>query len=145
MVTSVLRHTVYEPVRSFFRPVLGPRWASLPGVVMSFLVSGLMHELIFYYVTRVTPTWEVTCFFGLHGMCLIGEIGVKKFWLLGREKKLKAHWALSGLLTVGFVVVTADWLFFPPLLRNGVDERAIMEFRNFVNCVREKVGLLVHK
>lgn len=59
MVTNLLRHTVYIPVRTGSNDVLGRRWASLPGVIASFLVSGLMHELLFYYVTRATPTWGV--------------------------------------------------------------------------------------
>lgn len=36
----------------FSKTLLGPQWAPLPGITASFLVSGLMQELIFYYVTR---------------------------------------------------------------------------------------------
>lgn len=132
MVTSSLRHTVYGPVSSLCRPALGPQWAPLAGVFAAFVVSGLMHELMFYYVTRAASTWEATLFFVLHGACLVVEFGVKKF--LGR-REFGLHWAVSGPMTVAFVVVTADWLFFPPLSRNGVDERATKEFTNFVDCV----------
>ncbi|XP_058742906.1 probable long-chain-alcohol O-fatty-acyltransferase 5 [Vicia villosa] len=135
MVTYILRHTVYIPVKILFsKTLLGPQWAPLSGVIASFLVSGLMHELIFYYVTRVTPTWEVTCFFVLHGVCVVLEVSVVK--LLGH--KLRVHWAISGPITVAFVVSTAAWLFFPPLLRDGADHRSIEEFKFFVECVVEK-------
>jgi D-alanyl-lipoteichoic acid acyltransferase DltB (MBOAT superfamily) len=55
MVTSILRPTVYNPVRRIFTPIVGLRLAQLSGVVAAFLVSGLMHEVIFYYCTHVIP------------------------------------------------------------------------------------------
>ncbi|XP_057441087.1 probable long-chain-alcohol O-fatty-acyltransferase 5 [Lotus japonicus] len=132
MVTYLLRHTVYNPVRSVLcGPVLGPWWASVVGLIASFLVSGLMHELLFYYVTRVSPTWEVTCFFLLHGVCVAVEFGVVK-WL---GDKWRLHWVVSLPITLAFVVVTASWLFFPPLLRSGADERSIKEFNSLIDCV----------
>ncbi|XP_004491443.1 probable long-chain-alcohol O-fatty-acyltransferase 1 [Cicer arietinum] len=135
IVTYILRHTVYIPVKTLMsKTLLGPQWASLPGIIASFWVSGLMHELIFYYVTRVTPTWEVTCFFLLHGVCVVVEIGVMK--LLGFKRRV--HWAISGPIIVGFVVSTSAWLFFPPIIRDGADQRAIEEFNNVVDCVMEK-------
>lgn len=135
MVTYILRHTVYIPVRSFLsKTVLGPQWASVPGVMATFLVSGLMHELLFYYVTRATPTWEVTCFFLLHGVCVVLEFGVMK-WL---GPRWRLHWAVSGPITLAFVIVTSSWLFFPPVLRDGADERSIKEFNNVLDCVMGK-------
>jgi len=132
IVTHTLRHTVYNPVRSLLSgSLLGPQWASVSAVLATFLVSGLMHELIFYYVTRVVPTWEVTCFFLLHGVCLVAEFVVTKW--LGRKWRL--HWAVTGPITVGFVITTAAWLFFPPMMRSGADERCIEEFNNVVECV----------
>lgn len=132
IVTHTLRRTVYNPVRSLLsNSLLGPQWALVCGVMATFLVSGLMHELIFYYVTRVAPTWEVTCFFLLHGVCVVAEFGATK--LLGRKCRL--HWAVTGPITVGFVIATAGWLFFPPLMRSGVDQRFITEFNNVVECV----------
>ncbi|XAR56750.1 Long-chain-alcohol O-fatty-acyltransferase [Bertholletia excelsa] len=78
VVTSILRPTVYCPVRSLSMPVLGRRWASLPAILANFLVSGLMHELLFYYFTRAKPTWEVTLFFVVHGGCTAVEVVSKK-------------------------------------------------------------------
>ncbi|KOM46573.1 hypothetical protein LR48_Vigan07g027700 [Vigna angularis] len=132
VVTHTLRHSVHNPVRSLLtNTVLGPRWASVFGVMVSFLVSGLMHELLFYYITRVSPTWEVTSFFLLHGVCVVAEFGAVK--LLGHKCRL--HWAVAGPITVGFVITTAAWLFFLPLMRTGTGERSIKEFHDVVECV----------
>ncbi|KAK4751585.1 hypothetical protein SAY87_005067 [Trapa incisa] len=58
-----IRQSVYAPLRRSAEPFLGCRWAALSAVLATFLVSGLMHELLFYYITRAGPTWEVTWFF----------------------------------------------------------------------------------
>ncbi|KAK7320339.1 hypothetical protein VNO77_29738 [Canavalia gladiata] len=135
MVSDLLRHTVYIPVRSLLsKTILGPQWASMSGIMVSFLMSGLMHELLFYYVARATPTWEVTCFFLLHGVCVVVEFCLMK-WL---GQKWRLHWAVSGPMTVMFVIASAAWLFFPPLLRYGTDERCIKEFNDAVHCIMEK-------
>ncbi|GMJ15975.1 hypothetical protein like AT5G55350 [Hibiscus trionum] len=122
-------------VRRISARVLGPVWASLPGIFAVFVVSGLMHELIYYYLTRVPPTWEVTWFFVLHCVAMAVEVAVKKVV----PEKLRLHPAVSGPLALGFVAVTAFWLFFPQLLRNGVDERIIGDYSNLVDFLK---GLL---
>ncbi|KAK3198911.1 hypothetical protein Dsin_022326 [Dipteronia sinensis] len=136
MVTNVLRFTVYKPVRSCVGNALGGRrWdplAAVMGLLSTFLVSGLMHELIFYYVTRGTPTWEVTWFFVLHGACLAVEFGLKSL----TTGKFRLHWAVSGPLTVGFVVATAMWLFFPPVVRPGIDVKVIEEYKIFIDSMK---------
>ncbi|GMJ15976.1 hypothetical protein like AT5G55380 [Hibiscus trionum] len=135
MVTSILRPTVYHPVRRISARVLGPVWVSLPGIFAVFVVSGLMHELIYYYLTRVPPTWEVTWFFVLHGVAVAVEVTVKKVV----PEKTRLHPTVSGPLALGFVALTAFWLFFPQLLRNGVDERIIGDYSNLVDFLK---GLL---
>ncbi|KAI4307937.1 hypothetical protein L6164_031061 [Bauhinia variegata] len=138
MAANVLRHTIHKPVKTVFEPFLGPQCASLPGVMATFLVSGLMHELLFYYITRAAPTWEVTWFFVPHGECLVVEFGIKRALRLSPTWTL--HWAVSGSITVGFAIVSASLLFFPPLMRNGADERAIREFKNLMNCAITIMG-----
>ncbi|CAK7326937.1 unnamed protein product [Dovyalis caffra] len=133
MVTNLLRHTVYKPVRSSLGSLLA-KWAPLLAMLASFLVSGLMHELLFYRVTRASPSWEVTSFFVLQGVCLVVELALKRRF----RSRWQLHWAVSGPLTVGFVVVTAMWLFFPPIVRTGADERAIEECKMFLNFVKEE-------
>ncbi|KAF8409652.1 hypothetical protein HHK36_005730 [Tetracentron sinense] len=133
MVTSILRPTVYNPIRSMSARLLGSEWALMPAMVATFVASGLIHELIFFYLTRATPTWEVTWFFVLHGICTALEVLVKKS-LTGRWR---LHRAVSRLLAVGFVVATSIWLFFPQMIRNGVDVRGIEELGDLVEFVKE--------
>lgn len=112
-VNSMLRQTVYKPVRSAAAPVAGRDWAALPAVLVAFLVSGLMHELIVWYVTRARPWWEMTMYFVVQGICIVAEFGFKV--ALSEKKWRRLPWLVSWLLTVGFVVGTSFWLFFPPL------------------------------
>ncbi|XVF79667.1 hypothetical protein PTKIN_Ptkin15bG0008100 [Pterospermum kingtungense] len=78
MVTSILRPTVSEPTQRFSSTVIGRTWASLP-----FVVSGLMHKLMFYYLGRLSPTGVVSWFFVIHGFCLTLEIDLKKALRVG--------------------------------------------------------------
>jgi hypothetical protein len=66
-------------------------------VIAGFLVSGLMHELIFYYFTRAYPTWEVTWFFVLQGVCVAIEIVVKK----AVTDRWQLHWAVDARVRGG--------------------------------------------
>ncbi|TMW90320.1 hypothetical protein EJD97_015934 [Solanum chilense] len=124
IVTRILRPTIYKPVLSLSANILGRKWAPIPAVMATFVVSGLMHELIFYYLGRVKPTWEITWFFLLHGICLNLEIYAKKV-INGRFKLPRI---IGTILTVGFVMITGLWLFFPQLLRCNSDVRALAEY-----------------
>lgn len=134
-VTNTLRLTVYNPVRSALSHVVGVKWALRFAVLATFVVSGLMHELLFYYVNSVRPSWEMTGFFVIHGLCVMVEIGVKR--------AVKDTWRLpgfvSGPLTVGFVVATAFGLFFPPIIRNGADERVLQEVGFCFDFLKDKM------
>ncbi|GJZ23792.1 long-chain-alcohol O-fatty-acyltransferase-like protein [Tanacetum coccineum] len=132
MVSRILRPTVYDPVREITSPLIGKQYSQLPAIFLTFLVSGLMHELIYVYLTRVWPTWEVTWFFVLHGVCTAVEVAVKK----AVNGRFRLHRAVSGLFTVVFVAVTGVWLFLPQILRNGVDVKAIDEYYILVNFLR---------
>ncbi|XP_004250264.3 acyl-CoA--sterol O-acyltransferase 1 [Solanum lycopersicum] len=139
IVTRILRPTIYKPVLSLSANILGRKWAPIPAVMATFVVSGLMHELIFYYLGRVKPTWEITWFFLLHGVCLNLEIYAKKV-INGRFKLPRI---IGTILTVGFVMITGLWLFFPQLLRCNSDVRALAEyeaigafFKDFTRAVK---------
>ncbi|KAJ4975389.1 hypothetical protein NE237_000495 [Protea cynaroides] len=136
---SILRSTVYEPTqRIIAATVLGRRWvglSSLTAVLATFLVSGLMHELIYFYLGRTQPTWEITWYHVLHGFCLAAEVAVKKV-LAGRWQ---LHRVLSGPLTIGFVLVTTYWLFFPQLLRFGSFDRTIEERAALIEFVKQVI------
>ncbi|KAF8030286.1 hypothetical protein BT93_E2666 [Corymbia citriodora subsp. variegata] len=136
MVTRILRPTVYDPVLALASRAVGRRYAALPAVLGTFVVSALMHELIFYYLGRVKPTGEITWFFLFHGLCLMAEIAAKKELKLG----LRLPRPVAAVLTVGFVMVTAFWWFLPPLLRCRADERAFEEYAAVGALVRDVVG-----
>ncbi|PIN07314.1 Long-chain-alcohol O-fatty-acyltransferase [Handroanthus impetiginosus] len=137
MVTSTLRPTVYQPVRRISTPVLGRTWALAAAILATFLVSGLMHELIYYYMTRERPTWEVTWFFVLHGFLVVVEVGLKKALTGG----VRLHRVVSGPLTVAIVAVTGGWLFFPQLIRNGLDVKIINEYSILVGFIKDRLRL----
>uniref|UniRef100_A0A0D3AGU5 Wax synthase domain-containing protein n=2 Tax=Brassica oleracea var. oleracea TaxID=109376 RepID=A0A0D3AGU5_BRAOL len=69
MVPAILRPAVYAPMRRVSERRMSSGWALFPGILAAFIVSGLVHELLFFYLTREMPTWEVTMFFVLHGVC----------------------------------------------------------------------------
>ncbi|KAK9689409.1 hypothetical protein RND81_09G057600 [Saponaria officinalis] len=140
MISSALRHTIYKPTKSTFEKFVGHKCAPLFGVVSCFIVSGLMHELIYYHMTRVSPTWEVTWFFVLHGCCVVLEMLVKR--ALGPKWRL--HWAFSAPLTVGFVMVTGFWLFFPQIMRNDVDKRATEDIMGLVKYIEGAIYKIVY-
>ncbi|KAJ9174573.1 hypothetical protein P3X46_013208 [Hevea brasiliensis] len=124
MVTRILHPTVYEPTRNFFARVIGRELATLPAVFGTFVVSAVMHELMFYYLGRVRPTWDISAFFLLHGFCLTAEIALKK----ALNQKWQLPRLLSGFLTVGFVMTTAFWLFLPKFIQCRIDVRAFEEY-----------------
>ncbi|CAN8301832.1 unnamed protein product [Cochlearia groenlandica] len=134
MVSSVLRSTVHIPVQRFSTLFFGPKNAMLLGVMASFFVSGLMHELIYFYLTGLNPTWEVTCFFVLHGVATTVEIAVKR-----KMRWKPPHRAVSGFAVLTFVSVTGVWLFLPQLLRNDVHERAISECLFVIDLVKSNL------
>ncbi|KAI3795755.1 hypothetical protein L1987_38412 [Smallanthus sonchifolius] len=124
MVNRILHPTIYDPMLKLSNRVMGHLWAPVPAILTTFAVSGLMHELIFFYFSRAWPTWEVMLFFCLHGVCLVMEIVIKKV--------IKGKWSLPRQLTaslvVAFVLATSYWLFLPELLRCKVLERAFEEY-----------------
>ncbi|MCL7023327.1 hypothetical protein MKW94_018160 [Papaver nudicaule] len=124
MVTGILRSTIYEPIRPICTRIVGKRMGLAVAILVTFLVSGIMHELMFFYHSRTWPTWEVMWFFALHGLCLVAEIALKK----SLSDKLQLHPLVSRPMVVGFVMATGLWLFWPQLLKSGVDERAIKEY-----------------
>ncbi|KAK9268121.1 hypothetical protein L1049_010561 [Liquidambar formosana] len=133
MVSSILRPTVYDPVRSFSSRLIGRKWAIATGILATFMVSGLMHELILFYFKPEKPTWEITCFFLLHGVCLVVETSLRKafkgkFWLPP---------VVSRPLAVAFLVITSTWLFFPPLLSTDIDIRLRKESIALIEFVKD--------
>lgn len=143
MVNRIMHPTVYDPVMSTCSHVIGRRWAPLPAIVVTFMVSGLMHELIFYYIKRESrtweewePTWEVTLFFLLHGVCLAVEVAVKK----ARRGGWRLPAAVSRLMVAAFVIGTGLWLFLPSLYRCRVDVKVWRECAAFMEFLKNVYG-----
>ncbi|CAH8389842.1 unnamed protein product [Eruca vesicaria subsp. sativa] len=78
MVTAILRPAVFDPVQRIAGWKMNSDYARFLAVLVTFLVSGAVHELIFFYITHEMPTGEVTCFFVLHGVSAAAEVAVKK-------------------------------------------------------------------
>lgn len=132
MVSSILRPTVYFPAREIFRYLLPAKWVAMPAVFATFLVSGIMHEMIFYYLGRLSPTWEVTWFFIVQGVWVGTEIVLKK--TIGRH--FQPPTIVSRTLTLTFVMITSFWLFFPPFMRLDPFARGCREVMAFAGLFK---------
>jgi hypothetical protein len=129
MASAVLRATVYLPVRVH----LGSAAAA---VLATFLASGLMHEVIVYYITFRAPTGLVTAFFALHGASVCAER-----WCARRARPLPR--AVAAPLVMAYVAGTAFWLFFPPLFGGGMDDHYIAEMNALLSYVTDAGGRLL--
>ncbi|PIA32328.1 hypothetical protein AQUCO_04500138v1 [Aquilegia coerulea] len=138
IVTNVLRPTVFIPVRNSFIRILGKRRATLVGVMATFIVSGLMHELIYFYGTHVRPTWEVTWCFILHGLCTAIEIVVKE----ACGDRLRLNPVISRVITIAFLLLT-NRLFFTQALRHGVVSKMVKEYSVLFNFMKGAVAMAI--
>lgn len=124
MVNRILYPTIYTPVRMISTRFVGRVWAPIPAILTTFAVSGLMHELIFFYFTRDWPTWDTMIFFCLHGVSLVTEIMIKR--------SVNVKWRLPCHITTPLVYLivfgTSYWFFFPELVRCKLIERAFQEY-----------------
>ncbi|KAJ0682106.1 putative long-chain-alcohol O-fatty-acyltransferase [Helianthus annuus] len=124
MVNRILHPAIYDPVLKLSNRVMSRLWAPIPAILTTFAVSGLMHELIFFYFTRAWPTWDMMLFFCLHGVCLVLEVLIKKVV----NVKWRLPQPLTAPLIVAFVLATSYWLFLPELARCRMMERAFEEY-----------------
>nr|XP_010906442.3 probable long-chain-alcohol O-fatty-acyltransferase 5 [Elaeis guineensis] len=129
MVSAILRPSVYQPVRA--------PCGTAAGILATFLVSGLMHEVMVYYINSAAPTGEMTAFFVLHGLCTVSEVWARKAGLW------RPNPVVAVPITIGFVSVTAFWLFFPPLLRGGEFEQVLAECVAVVGFLEDAGSALV--
>ncbi|KAL6646713.1 hypothetical protein ACP70R_015407 [Stipagrostis hirtigluma subsp. patula] len=118
MASAVLRPAVYGPVRA--------RLGAAAGVLATFLVSGLMHEVVAYYLTFRAPTGQIAAFFLLHGVAVCAEK-----WC-ARRCAARPPRVVATPLVWGFVAGTAFWLFLPPIFGNGMDDLMFAEVWTFV-------------
>ncbi|KAI4968199.1 hypothetical protein ZWY2020_005311 [Hordeum vulgare] len=117
MVSAIFRPSVYDPVRA--------RAGVAAGVLASFAASGVMHEAMVCYLSlRWPPGGGMAAFFALHGACCVAEGWCARRWAARRRPPRAVATALVGL----FVAGTSFWLFFPALLKDGVEERFLEEW-----------------
>ncbi|CAK9156847.1 unnamed protein product, partial [Ilex paraguariensis] len=124
MVTSVLRSSVYDPILHLSKEALGHKWAPIPAVLATFLVSAFMHQLVFYHLGHLRPTWGTIWFFLIQGLSVLVEGALKK--------KFTASWRLprviTGPLAFGFVIITFMRLVLHHLVYYKVDVRLVQEY-----------------
>lgn len=102
----------------------GPsRGARFCAMFLTFLVSGIMHELAVFYMTSYL-SGEMTAFFTLHGVATGLQVACKPYM---REAGIKLPRWLSVLLTLSFTFTTAMWLFFAPMVASKADIRLTSE------------------
>ncbi|XP_074333378.1 putative long-chain-alcohol O-fatty-acyltransferase 5 [Apium graveolens] len=71
--TNILRLTIFNPMFHYLSKTLGQTWALSLSILGTFLVSALMHELLYFQIFRVLPTWSFINFFVVQGLCLVIE------------------------------------------------------------------------
>ncbi|MCL7049622.1 hypothetical protein MKW94_018548 [Papaver nudicaule] len=140
MVSSILRSIVYEPVRHTFKR----SWGVYVAILATFFVSGLMHELLIFYVFRKQPCWDVLLFFILHGICVAVEIKVKR----SLNGKCQLNRLFFILLMNVFHPCCCFWLLFPFVERCNFPARAIeeiTEITKLLNNVLVNTKVLLHE
>lgn len=103
------------------------------GTQLAFFVSGAMHELALWYLTgRMTGHWLL--FFSMQAPLLAVESELR------REMKRRGWhvpiWAAVPL-TLSFLLLLADWLFFPPCFITKLDMRV-------TDSIRESLQITLH-
>ncbi|KAJ8770503.1 hypothetical protein K2173_017994 [Erythroxylum novogranatense] len=124
--SSILRHTIHDPTKNALLGIVGVGPAKVVALITTLVVSGIMHELMFYYITcGLTPSWEMTWFFVLHGLCMAFE---SIFKYLARARGWSpVHSAISRLLTLGFVLATFYRLLVLPVLRSAQNDCNLLD------------------
>ncbi|GFP96474.1 acyl-coa--sterol o-acyltransferase 1 [Phtheirospermum japonicum] len=124
VASSSLRSTVFDPTLHYTSQVLGRKWANIVALLATFVVSDLMHEIIYYYLGRVRPGWGTLSFFLVQGLCVAIESTFKR--------KIGSNWQLPqvivGPLIFVFVICTYMWLGFTELMEHNVVDRALEEY-----------------
>ncbi|XP_074271981.1 acyl-CoA--sterol O-acyltransferase 1-like [Silene latifolia] len=138
MATDILRPTVYQPSRVLFTKIIGQKMALYPAVMTTFMVSAIVHEVIFFHLGRTTPTFEITWYFLGHGLFLCLEIAAKKHF----AGKWEVPCWFSRLVTLSFIVVTSVMFFIPPLLRIGSYSRMLKEYAAVYSFLRSTSQVL---
>ncbi|MCL7032128.1 hypothetical protein MKW94_003145 [Papaver nudicaule] len=113
VVSSLLRSLIYEPVRR----VTIQSWGIYVAILATFFVSGLMHELLIFYIGRKQPSGGLLVFFMLQGIGMDVEIYLKR----SLNEKWHLNKLVSQLILLGIMVSSSYYLINPSLQRIRVD------------------------
>lgn len=115
---------VYAPMRSIAKH--NSDLSKFIGVLTTFLVSGLLFELLFFYTTRMTPSVQITFLYMLHGMYTASV--VTAVW-----KPVGWLWAVRAAMA--FMVVTSGWLYYPQINGAAKDNTPMKPCRSLISSV----------
>ena len=124
------------------KPSVGRRAA---GATACFVASGLAHEGILWYLNGMThaPSWEWFLFFTAQGPLVTVEWCLSE-WLARNGRRVglpsKPPWLLAVFLTLGIQFALADWFFWGPVVRTGLDKRIIDNIRRTYSYALVKLG-----
>ncbi|KAK9830467.1 hypothetical protein WJX72_011911 [[Myrmecia] bisecta] len=90
-------------------------------MLASFVASGVIHEIIFWYIMGVA-TWKWLIYFSIQGPLVLVEIMLKRA-AKRRNSRLPA-WASIPLTWVVLIWV-AHHFFFPPTTETGLADRVL--------------------
>ncbi|GJQ12794.1 hypothetical protein GpartN1_g4585.t1 [Galdieria partita] len=100
-----------------------PQWRKLAAVICTFVVSGIMHELLLFRINgKVTGHWFI--FFTLHGVLLVIEkMGSKRFHYSGT-----LSFVLGRIWCLCLLIITSEYFFWRPILDSGLVAKAVSLF-----------------
>lgn len=114
MVPRILRPSVSEPVLDISTQLMGRKWAPLPAIFSTFVVSAIMLEISCFIWAEIGPLGKWLTSSLLHGVSLSLEVAVKKAILVknntGHRRGLP--WIISAPLTVLFVLAVSPRILF---------------------------------
>lgn len=106
------------------RVYAGRRCAALTAC---FAASGLAHEFFLWYMSgmKVAPSWEMTWFFLLQVPLMVvirvpGDKNPRSCWT-----KKTVPTPIAVVVTLAIQLTLAHHLFFPPVVRIGLDQRMV--------------------
>ncbi|CAM8878257.1 unnamed protein product [Rhodiola kirilowii] len=115
----MLRLNVYDPARYLLNPLIGTAPARLTATLTTLAVSGMMHEVMLYYITcGKKPTWEASWYFLLQGISMGCESLLKYLWLQVLGKcPIRPVWSI--LMVDGFVAGSFYVFIIKPVTVSG--------------------------
>lgn len=138
--TDILRLTIFRPIYKYVTKILGRTWAYFFAIMGTFLVSGLMHELLNYHIFRTGSNWGYTYFFVMQGLSVVIEGDLKK--------KFARRWHLPEVIVapmvIGFIMSTFVWLVILDLMQRNIDTIVVKEYVVVCEFLMSFVGLERH-